>query len=158
MSTINKNYNIPASYLILLKDNQVLLMRRQNTGYEDNNYCFIAGHVEPNETFTEAAIREGKEEVGVILKPEDVKVVHVMHRKSHDGSERVNVFFLAQKWEGEPKNLEPEKCDDLAWFALGNLPQNTIPYISLVLKYMRKKVFYSEYGWKETVSRAQLLT
>lgn len=145
-----KHFNIPASYLILLKDNKVLLMRRQNTGYEDNNYCFVAGHVEKNETFTQAAIREGKEEIGVTLKPEDVEVVHVMHRKSPDGSERVNVFFLAKKWDGEPKNMEPEKCDNLVWFNIDALPPNTISYISLVLKYIQEKVLYSEFGWKNS--------
>jgi hypothetical protein len=37
-----RHTNIPASYLILMKDNNVLLLRRFNTGYEDGNYSMIA--------------------------------------------------------------------------------------------------------------------
>ncbi len=57
-------------------------------------------------------IREAKEEIGIELKPEDSKLVHVMHRKE-PSKERVNFFFTASKWVGEPKIMEPQKCDNL---------------------------------------------
>ena len=41
-----------AVYLVLLRDEQVLMLRRHNTGYEDGNYSVIAGHVERDERFT----------------------------------------------------------------------------------------------------------
>src|SRR3990167_3417995 len=97
--------NIPASYLFLLKYKKVLLLKRCNTGYEDGNYSMIAGHVEEGETFTDAIIREAYEEANIRLKAEDLKVVHVMHRKSID-SERVDVFFAADKWDGSIENKE----------------------------------------------------
>ena len=77
-----RHQNIPASYLTLFKDNKILLLKRFNTGYEDGNYSMIAGHVDPNETFTQCIIREAEEEAGILLKPKDLKVVHVMHRNS----------------------------------------------------------------------------
>jgi 8-oxo-dGTP diphosphatase len=46
-----------AVHLFFLRDpDQVLLLRRCNTDYEDGNYSVIAGHVESGETVT-AAIR-----------------------------------------------------------------------------------------------------
>jgi 8-oxo-dGTP diphosphatase len=48
---------IPSAYLYLKKSNKVLLLRRFNTGYEDGNYSFIAGHLEKNETFSDSIIR-----------------------------------------------------------------------------------------------------
>jgi ADP-ribose pyrophosphatase YjhB (NUDIX family) len=35
----------------------------------------------------------------------------------------VNLDFLATKWQGEPKNMETEKCEKIGWFDLNNLPE-----------------------------------
>ena len=121
-----------------------------NTGYEDGNYSVIAGHVEPGESFTQCIIREAHEEAGITLAPEDLEVVHVMHRDSKQSSvnQRVDVFYTAKKWEGEITNMEPEKCDDLSWFDLNQLPSNIIPYIRKVIENIQASVFYSEDGWE----------
>lgn len=139
---------IPASYLILIRGDKILLLKRSNTGFEDGNYSFVAGHVEADETFTETMIREAKEEAGIDLRAEDMKMVHMMHRRSsQNDEERVDAFFMAEKWGGEIKNMEPEKCSDLGWFDLDNLPDNIIPYIKKVVKEVINKNNYSEYGW-----------
>jgi 8-oxo-dGTP pyrophosphatase MutT (NUDIX family) len=90
---------IPASYLMLVQDNKILLIRRCNSGYEDGNYYMIAGHVEDGESFTECIIREAKEEAGIVLTKEDLKVVHTMKRKGEKGedNDRVDVYFTAKK-------------------------------------------------------------
>ena|SRR3989344_1106282 len=144
-----RHQNIPASYLVLIKDNKVLLQRRFNTGYQDGKYSMVAGHVDKRETFTEAIIRETKEEAGIELKSENLKVAHVMHRNSgtEENNERVDVFFTADKWEGNIENKEPNKCDDLSWFDLDNLPDNIIPYIKRAIDCIKNKIFYSEHGW-----------
>ncbi len=141
---------VPASYLALIKDNKILLQRRFNTGYEDGNYMLPAGHVDRGENFTQACVREMKEEIGISLKLEDVKFVHMMHRDSEEGEQgnRIDVFFTAEKWGGEIKNMEPEKCDDLSWFDLDNLPENTIPYVRQAVDCIKNNKFYSEHGWK----------
>ena len=68
-----------------------------------------------------------------------------MHRKAND--ERVDFFITAKKWKGEPKNMEPHKCDDLRWFELDNLPENIIPYIKQAIGNIKNKIFYSEHGF-----------
>ena len=147
--TKKRHQNIPASYLTLFKDNKILLLKRCNTGYEDGNYSLVAGHVDPNETFTQCIIREAEEEAGILLKPEDLKVVHVMHRNSGtaENNERVDVFFIAEKWDGEIINKEPHKCDDLSWFDLDSIPENVIPYIRQAIEGIKNKIYYSEHGW-----------
>jgi 8-oxo-dGTP diphosphatase len=132
-------------YTILVKDDKVLLLRRANTGYEDGNYGLPSGHADGAEAGREAAARETKEEVGVDIVPHDMKFVHAMHRLQDD--ERVDFFFAADKWQGEPKNMEPEKCDNISWFPLNGLPENTIPYIREVLEAYRQGIYYSEF-WK----------
>ena len=141
--------NIPAAYLILIKENKILLLRRFNTGYEDGNYSFIAGHVEKGESFIECIIRETKEEANIEITKKDLKTVHIMHRKSMDNNypDRIDTFILATKWKGEIKNNEPNKCDDLSWFDLDNLPKNTINYIKQAIENIKKNNFYSEFGF-----------
>lgn len=134
-----------AVHLFLLRDGDVLLLRRWNTGYEDGKYSVVAGHVEEGETVTQAAIREAREEVGVQLRAKDLKIVGVMHRKSND--ERVDFFFTTTTWSGELTNLEADKCDDVAWFSLTALPQNVIPYVRRALENYQSGVLYEEHGW-----------
>ena len=135
-----------ASYLILIKDRQVLLARRYQTGFEDGKYSLPAGHVEAGETSTQALIREAKEEIGVTLAREQVRVSHVMHRKTLD-REYVDMFYIAEKWSGEMENKEPDKCDDLSWFPIDQLPETTIPYVKRALENSFNGTAYSEYGW-----------
>lgn len=148
--SLNRHTNIPASYLVLIRDKKILLLRRFQTGFEDGKYSVVAGHVDPGENFTQCIIREAYEEAGIILKKEDIKVSHIMHRDSRppEGNERVDVFFTADKWKGEIINAEPEKCDDLSWFDIDHLPENTISYISEAIRHIIKGIPYSEFGWE----------
>ena len=141
--------HIPASYLILVKNNKILLLRRFNTGYEDGNYSVVAGHVEAEESFTQCIIREAMEEADILLKPNDLKMFHIMHRKSDTliNNKRIDVFFIAQKWVGKIMNKELDKCDDLSWFPLNDMPENIIPYIKQAIDKININDCYSEYGW-----------
>ena len=142
----SRHQNITASYLVLLKENKILLLKRHNTGYEDGNYSFVAGHVDEGETFTQAIIREAYEEANLTIEEKDIHVAHIMHRKAKD-SQRVDVFFLAKKWKGNLVNKEPHKCSNIDWFDLEKIPKNVIPYIQEVIKNIKDKTFYSEFGW-----------
>ena len=134
-------------YLILVKDGKTLLLRRANTGYEDGNYGLVAGHADGNEAATDALCREVLEESCLRLNPKEVRFVHLMHRVGDD--ERIDVFFTVDNWEGEPINNEPDKCDDLSWFPLNQLPNNTIPYIKQALDCYQEGTTYSEFGWNK---------
>jgi ADP-ribose pyrophosphatase YjhB (NUDIX family) len=137
---------IADGFAFFIKDKKILLVRRFNTGHEDGNYGLPAGHIEDNETLKEGVCREVKEEVGVIVLPSDLHLVHVMHRKGTDI--RMSFFFLVTRWLGDLKNIEHEKCDDLQWFSLDNLPSNTISYIRQAITQYQDNELYSEFGWK----------
>jgi mutator protein MutT len=134
---------IPAVYLVLIKENKILLSRRYNTGYFDSYYSFPAGHLDGDETLKQAMIREAKEEIGIILDPLTLELIHTMNRKIPN-NERVDFFFTTKKWVNEPKIMEPEKCDDLNWFELDNLPENIIPYIKQMIDSFLNNINYSE--------------
>ena len=138
---------IPAVYLLLRDKDKVLLLRRANTGYQDGTYSLIAGHLDGDETGTSGMIREAKEEAGITILAGDLKLIHTAHRLSRGevGQERIDLFFEATKWKGEIVNNEPEKCDDLSWFDVGNLPHQMLPFIRLVIKDIENGISYSEY-------------
>ncbi len=143
-----RHKNIVASYLVLIKDNKVLLSKRQNTGYSDGDYSVIAGHLEPGETFTKAVIRETKEEAGIDLDQDKLVIVHIQHCKSDiNTSERVHVYFTAKKWKGKIINKEPEKCKHFKWFDFNHLPSNMVLHVREAILNIKKNVFYSEQGW-----------
>ena len=151
MSCNKKRHSlIPASYLMLMQNEQILLLRRYNTGYADGLYSFIAGHVEPCENFTDAIIREAGEEAGIILNRSDLFAAHIMHRTgcplSINPNARMDIFFTAKKWQGEIINQEPHKCDDLSWFNINALPTNIIPYIRHAISCITAGLRFSEYA------------
>jgi len=139
---------IPEVYLVLVRDKKVLLSRRFQTGYEDGNYSMIAGHADGNETMREALAREAKEEAGITIDPKKLEHLLTMHRWCGD-HERIGFYFTAEQWGGEIKNTEPNKCDDLAWFPINRLPDNTILYIRKAIECYINGVRYTEFGWGE---------
>ncbi|MDE2311788.1 MAG: NUDIX domain-containing protein [Patescibacteria group bacterium] len=129
--------------LMLIKDDKILLLKRQNTGYMDGQYGLPAGHLESEESLVSAMIREAKEEAGLELKPEDLVFSQSMHRKSTP--DYLTFFFTVENYQGpEPQNTEPEKCSELNWFALDNLPENTIYWVKIGIANYQNGIKFSE--------------
>ena len=147
MSSKDRFRLIPSVYLLLRSKGKILLLRRANTGYQDGTYSLIAGHLDGDELGTEGMIREAREEAGITVLAKDLRLVHTAHRLSRNqvGQERVDLFFEATKWEGKIVNNEPEKCDDLSWFDVSNLPHQMLPFIRLVIEDVENGINYSEY-------------
>lgn len=137
---------ITAVHLILIENERVLLLRRYNTGYEDGNYSVPAGHVEEDEDVIKAMQREAFEEIGIKIKKEDLKIVHVMQRKAPD-RESIDYFLLYKKYEGKIGIMEKNKCDDVRFFGLNKLPDNTIPYIRKGIESYMDDEPFSIFGW-----------
>jgi ADP-ribose pyrophosphatase YjhB (NUDIX family) len=111
-------------------------------------YSFPAGHAEQGESVRAAAIREAKEEVGITLEPESLTLFHVAHwADSREDGERLSLFFYVKRWDGEPTNAEPEKCDDVQWVGLKDLPENMVPKARRAVEAMVSGEVYSEKNW-----------
>jgi len=134
----------PASYLILKKDNEILMHLRQNSGYMDGFYSLVAGHVEPLEGPTDCIIREAKEEAGIDIIKDNLKLVHTLYRPL-ENDERVDFFYLCENWSGKVCNLEINKCANLEYFNVNKLPNNTIPYVKHVIDKAFRGITFSEY-------------
>lgn len=136
---------VPAAYVILRRDDQVLLQLRSNTGYRDDHWAVgAAGHVEQGESVFRAGCREAFEELGVEVEESNLEPVTAMHRTSRDADrrgngvdERVDFFFTTERWKGKPRTMEPEKSSGLDWFALDELPEPVVPHELAVLMALR---------------------
>jgi len=137
-----------ASYVILRRDGKIPFVLRSHTGWMDGNYGLASGKVEVGETFTEAIIREAKEEIGVTISSKDLRTVLVTHRHSQD-TDWVDVVFEAKQWQGEPVNAEPHKHGELVWLDPNNLPENIVPSVKFMLDQIKAGHTYCEYGWAE---------
>ena len=132
-------------HMFFLRGDTILLIRRFQTGYMDGHYSVPAGHLDGNEPVRMAAAREAREEVGVGIDPAKIFFAGVFHRS--EGDERVDFFVHVREWSGEPENTEPEKCDEIRWTGLDNLPENTIPYVRRAIENFRAGVVFEEFGW-----------
>jgi 8-oxo-dGTP diphosphatase len=139
-----------AVHLLLAERGRLLMLRRYNTGYADGSWSVPAGHLDGKEPVTAAMVREAFEETRLVLDPAALNLAHVMHRSAEDvGSERVDFFFTATRWTGSPVIAEPDKCDDLGWFDLDDLPADTVPYVAAAVAAAGRWQCFSEFGWKD---------
>lgn len=144
-----KGSTVVSVYLLLRQKDEICLLLRQNTGYNDGRYGLIAGHVEDGESAIAGMIREASEEAGLELTASQLSIAHVMHRKTKENRLGIDIFFNCHSWNGKLENKEPHKCAELAFCAIQALPANTIPYIAQVIQAVEKGEFYSEEGWIE---------
>ncbi len=137
---------VPAAYVLLLRESatgvdEVLLQLRRDTGYRDGFWAAgAAGHVEQGETVFAAACREAEEELGVLVAPDALTPLTVLHRTQSNHSpidERVDFFFTVRTWAGRAVGREPDKIADLRWFPLDDLPEPVVPHEEVVLDGLR---------------------
>jgi len=137
---------VVAVYLLLIKDENILLYLRQNTGFGDGLYGLVSGHVDGNESVTNAMLREAQEEAGIVINKNDLEITCVMHRKALD-REVIDYFMKAETWNNAIENLEPKKCKELKFFPIQALPDNIIPYVRMGIDLSLKGTKFAEYGW-----------
>jgi len=137
-----------AVFPIIVKTNdntkKILLHRRQNTGFQDGKLDIAAsGHVDKGETAMSAAIRECKEEIGIGVDISALSFVHLQHRLSND---RIyyDIYFVVDKFQGEPTVMESDKCSELIWCDLSDLPDDIIECRKVVIDEYLKGNYYSE--------------
>ncbi len=81
---------------VLVCDGRVLLIERTKPPFEDK-YVFPGGHVEEGESFTEAAVRELQEEVGVEVSASDLNYLMKLDAPGRDprpGERVAHVFWI----------------------------------------------------------------
>lgn len=106
--------------IFILKDGEVLLGKRKGS-HGEGEYAFPGGHLEYMESFEDCVKRELAEECGV-----EVQNIHfhfVANVTKYAPKHYVHIGLLADWKNGEPKVLEPDRCESWNWYDLNNLPK-----------------------------------
>lgn len=127
--------------LILEREGKVLLMRQ--TKDNGGSYTLVGGKIDKGESATQALIRESWEEAGIILKHQDLRLVHTLFQ-TQESSHKITLFFTADNWKGQLVPRERHKFKKLEWFDLRNLPASTRPKIANVLTLYHQGEVFSE--------------
>ena len=140
-------YNLSiAVFVLLLKGDELCMLRRSNTGWMDGCFSLPAGGLEKGETLSTAAARELKEETGVDAIPSELALVHTMHVWTENRS-WIGHYFICREWSGVPFLAEPDKHAEVSWKNMSDLPEETIPYVRQAIEAINADECYSEYGW-----------
>lgn len=103
---------------------QVFLSRRgPKAGNERGLWEFPGGAVEFGETLAHALRREVFEEYGIEIEVGALLDV-VDHILPHEGQHWVSPTYICRVVSGEPVIREPEKCSEIGWFEVGEVPEN----------------------------------
>lgn len=140
--------------ILLIRDDHVLLAERANTGYADGQWNLPSGKLEAGEDLITSVIRETREEIAINLDRDDVEMVTSVHYLNPEGHARVGFFFRAHRWHGDPRNAEPHKCAQIAWFPLDQLPANTVPYTQAGIELFRRGEHFGLQGWPHPAAPA----
>ena len=129
-----------AVHIILINDNKILLQKRKGSKLCPGYYALPAGHIDEGETQYDALVREAKEELGIEINTNDIINNYVVLRRNFfeiDGKTLepyIDYYFEIKKYNGVPKIIEEDKCDELIWADVNNLPEPFINYEGVFLE------------------------
>ena len=123
-----------AVHMIIVDEDKILLQKRKGSKLWPGYYALPAGHIDEGENQYDALVREAKEELGIEINTNDIVNDYVVLRRNFfeiDGKvlePYIDYYFEIHKYSGVPKIVEEDKCDELLWADINNLPKPFINY------------------------------
>lgn len=142
---------VPGAQVLLLRGDSALFQRRIDSG----EWEIPAGSAEPGQSFTETAITEVQEEIGLSVQAEDLIPFAtfsdpVEHRLLYPNGDVVHAFalcFVTEKWSGQPSSGEDE-VSEWAFHPLNAPPEplrrSTKHVLELYEKFFRTGSFQAD--------------
>ena len=110
--------------LIVNSSGKLFLAKRGPSARNERGlWEFPGGSVEFGETLESALQREMREEFGIeIIVGELLDVIN--HILPEEGQHWVSPTYICKIISGSPAILEPEKCSEIGWFSVDEIPTN----------------------------------
>jgi 8-oxo-dGTP pyrophosphatase MutT (NUDIX family) len=121
MSQTVESQRAPIAAAIIIKDGQVLMVRRQVKEGE-LSWQFPAGEVEPGESGDDAAARETQEETGLT-----VRAAGQLGSRIHPNTGRTMLYIACEVIGGTAHVADQEELAEVAWCDRATLTAN-VPY------------------------------
>ena len=148
---INKQHPKVGAGVMIMKDGKVLLGKRHDDPQKASSalhgegmWTMPGGKTDFGEKVHEGIIRETLEETGIRIKEEDLQLLSVTNDIVPD-AHFVTIGFLCEKFEGEPRVMEPDEIVEWRWFPLDGLPMPMYPTSKKMIEhYFAKKIYSTE--------------
>ena len=131
-------------HTLMWRRRAVLLLRRAGTGYLDGWYALPGGHLQRGEGIVECAVREVREETGIVVAASQLRAAAVMPYRSgeHQG---IDFIMVCDDFAGEPTLAEPHLADAIGFWSADALPPNTVPYLRAALELAASGQWFLEF-------------
>ncbi len=116
---------------------EILLQKRPEGRSMAGLWEFPGGKIEPGETSESALVRELKEELGVVIAPENL-IPLTFASEPLEHQHLLLLLYVCRHWRGEPKPIEsPEMC----WASIEHMrklamPPADAPFIEVLERYL----------------------
>jgi len=125
---------------VIIKNQGKILLGLRKNSHGEGQWAFPGGHLEFGETPEETAVRECQEETGLIVcNPRTVKTTNDIFLKEE--KHYVTLFVETDYLSGSACALEPDKCEEWAWFSWSSLPKPLFQTIESLRKSGYQPVF-----------------
>lgn len=118
----DKAPRVGVGVMVVDGEQRVLLTLRRRAP-EAGCWSILGGKLDFLEKLSECAVREAREEAGV-----EVELVRLLcvtdHLLPEEGQHWIAPAYLGRVVNGEAQNREPEKTEEVKWFALDGVPEN----------------------------------
>ena len=131
--------------ILFIRNETNILLGMKKRGFGTGIWNGFGGKVEEKESILEGAIREVREESGLVLDPNDVNKIGTIHfeRKSHEVHPYSEVhIYEARKYSGEI--MESEEMSP-KWFEIQQLPEQMWPDAVFWLPYVLRNQTFTAY-------------
>jgi len=106
---------------VIIDANRILLIRRA----EDGEWSPVTGVVDPGEEPADTAVRESREEAGVVIEAVRLAAIGVTDPITYENGDRsqyVDHTFRCRYVSGEPR-VSDDETTDVRWFPLDDMPE-----------------------------------
>lgn len=125
---------------MIWRGGKILLGERLGS-HGELTWGWCGGHLETGETFEACAVRETREEAGIVLQPDALHPL-CLHNVLAYGQHYVDVEFWTDVATGEPVIKEASKTRRWRWFTLDDLPTPLFEPVGLAITSWRDSQWY----------------